>query len=94
MAGGVYAPTVPSGYKCKTWRGLAGIGKKRPEDPEYGEYQYRLPYKESDIGAPSDIIAVGDWASYVNYGNIGRFDSRWGMILLMLSILASTRIAL
>ena len=40
VAGGVYASTIPSGYKRKTWRGLAGIGEKRHEDPEYGEYQY------------------------------------------------------
>ena len=40
MAGDIYAPTVPSGYKCETWREAAGIGKKRPEDSEFGEYQY------------------------------------------------------
>ena len=70
VSGGVYQPhdAVPWPSQKMTWRGVAGTSQQYPEDPDYGEYQYYIPYKESDIRAPSDMITVGDRTSYADAG--------------------------
>lgn len=68
---------------------MAGTSQLHPEDPDYGEYQYLIPYKENDIRAPSDMIAVGDQTSYKGNtdDSFGDFIPRWKNISPNITIL-------